>query len=111
MKTFTVRELREKTGALIHDAQAGKMNIVTRHGEPVFLAVPFSEELINLGVKTRIAVLLYDQEVLSLGKAAKFAGMSLAAFMGILGELQIPVVRHSPEELAEELEILRDEDK
>ena len=46
MDTFTVRDLREHTGALIHDAQIGKLSLITKHGHPVFLAVPFSEDLL-----------------------------------------------------------------
>lgn len=48
MDSFTVRDLREHTGHLIHDAEAGKLSLVTKHGRPVFLAVPFSEELLEL---------------------------------------------------------------
>jgi len=47
---FTVRDLRERTGALIHDAEDGKLSLITKHGRPVFLAVPFSEELLKMGL-------------------------------------------------------------
>ena len=41
MDTFSIRDLRERTGDLVRDAEAGKLSLVTKHGQPVFLAVPF----------------------------------------------------------------------
>src|SRR4051812_4183625 len=100
MDTFTVRDLREHTGALIHNAEAGKLSLITKHGQPVFLAVPFSEELLKLGLRPILAIKLYQENALSLGKAAKFAGLTQGAFIDRLG---IPVVNYSPDEIAKEL--------
>lgn len=104
MDTFTIRDLRERTGELIRDAEAGKLSIVTKHGQPVFVAVPFDEVLVREGVAVALAVKLFDEEHISLGKAAKLAGMSQSEFMEHLARLQIPVARYSPEELDRELE-------
>ena len=49
MDAFTIRDLRERTGELIRDAEAGKLSIVTKHGQPVFVAVPFDETLLKAG--------------------------------------------------------------
>lgn len=103
MDTFTVRDLREHTGDLIHDAEAGKLSLITKHGRPVFIAVPFSEELLELGLRPAIAVKLYKEEALTLGKAAKLAGQSLESFIERLGKLGIPVVDYSPDEIDKEL--------
>jgi prevent-host-death family protein len=43
METFTVRDLRERTGDLIRGAEAGQLAVVTKHGRPVFVAVPFDD--------------------------------------------------------------------
>lgn len=53
MDTFTVSDLRERTGELIRDAEAGKLSIVTKHGQPVFVAVPFDEVLVREGGLSR----------------------------------------------------------
>ena len=47
MDAFTIRDFRERTGELIRDAEAGKLSIVTKHGQPVFVAVPFDETLLK----------------------------------------------------------------
>ena len=103
MGAFTIRDLRERTGELIRDAEAGKLSIVTKHGQPVFVAVPFDETLLKMGVKVALAVKLFDGDVLSIGKAAKLAGMPLGEFIDHLGTLKIPVVRYGEEGLQQEL--------
>jgi len=50
-----------------------------------------------------IAVKLFDEEAISLGKASRLAGMPPAAFMDHLRSLGIPVARPAPGELEEEL--------
>ena len=103
MDTFTIRDLRERTGELIRDAEAGKLSIITKHGQPVFVAVPFDEALLKEGVRVALAVKLFDDEVVSLGKAAKLAGMPQGEFINHLGALKIPVVRYGKDELAQEV--------
>ena len=103
MDAFTIRDLRERTGELIRGAEAGELSIVTKHGQPVFVAVPFDETLLKEGVGVALAVRLFDDEVISLGKAAKLAGMPQAEFIDLLGALKIPVVRYDKDELQQEL--------
>jgi prevent-host-death family protein len=104
MQTFTIRDLRDRTGELVREAEAGKLSVVTNHGQPVFVAVPFDEVLLKEGVSVALAVKLFDEEVVSLGRAAKLAGMSVPDFMDHLAELRIPVARPRPGELEQELE-------
>lgn len=103
VETFTVRDLREHTGALIHDAEAGKLSLITKHGRPVFIAVPFSEELLELGLASAFAIKLYKEGSFTLGKAAKLAHCSQEAFIERLGKLGIPAVDYPPSELSQEL--------
>ncbi len=103
MDTFTVRDLREHTGDLIHDAEKGKLSLITKHGRPIFIAVPFDEELLELGLRPAMAIKLYKEETLTLGKAAKLAGHSIESFVEKLGHLGIPIVNYSSKELDKEL--------
>lgn len=104
MQTFTIRDLRDRTGDLVREAEAGRLSVVTRHGQPVFVAVPFDEVLLREGVNVLLAIRLFDQEVLSLGKAARLAGMSLAELMDHLARNGVPVARPQPGEMEQELE-------
>lgn len=103
MDTFTVRDLRERTGELIRDAEAGRLSVITKHGRPVFIAVPFDELLIKEGIGLALALRLFQQAEISLGKAARLAGMSRQQLMTILAERKIPVTEATEDELEDEL--------
>ncbi len=103
MDTFTVRDLREHTGTLIHDAEEGRLSLITKHGRPVFLAVPFTQDLFDLGLRFTIAIKLYKEEAITLEKAAKLANIPLEKFIEKLGTLGIPIVAYSADELEKEL--------
>lgn len=107
MDTFTVRDLREHTGTLIQDAEEGRLSLITKRGRPVFLAVPFSEELIQEGLPTLLGVHLYKEGVLSLEKAAKLSKLSVELFIEKLGKLGVNVVNYSTDELEEELKTFK----
>lgn len=104
MDTFTVRDLRERTGELIRDAESGKLSVITKHGRPVFLAVPFDGMLIREGIGLALAVRLFQQAEISLGKAARLAGMDRQEFMAELVRRSIPLTDQSATELENELE-------
>jgi predicted HTH domain antitoxin len=51
-----------------------------------------------------LSIKLYEDERVSLGKAAEMAGYSKRAFMDLLSEKGIPVINISPEDLDRELD-------
>ena len=106
METFTIRDLRERTGELVRNAEAGHLSVVAKHGHPLFVAVPLDETVLSRGVQVAMACKLYQDGVLSLGKAARFAGLSNEAFIEQLGSMGIPSVTYPPSELDDELALL-----
>ena len=107
MDAFTIRDLRERTGDLVRGAEAGTLSVVTRHGQPVFVAVPFDETLVTEGVRVALAIKLFDQDTVSLGQAAKIAGMTTGELIDLLGARGIPVARYSAKDVDAELAALR----
>ncbi|MBN8441941.1 MAG: type II toxin-antitoxin system prevent-host-death family antitoxin [Thauera sp.] len=103
METFTVRDLRERTGELIRGAEDGKLAVVTKHGTPVFVAVPFDETLLREGVSVALAIRLFDAEQVSLSRAARIAGRTVSEMIDLLGRHGVSVVRTTKEELEREL--------
>jgi predicted HTH domain antitoxin len=103
MRTFTVRELRERSGELSREAEEGRLALVTRHGQPLFVGVPFTEELLAAGVHTALAVTLFKSGEITSARAAKLAHMSLPQFLAHLSAQGIPVVDHEPSELEHEI--------
>jgi len=103
MDSFTIRDLRERTGDLVRDAEAGRLSVVTKWGRPIFVAVPFDDALLEEGVNVALAAKLYADGVVTLNRAARVAGVSAEAFIEKLGLLGVPVVDYPPEELDTEL--------
>ena len=106
MQTFSIRDLRERSGELSRQAEEGHLALITRHGHPLFISVPFSEELIKQGVHVILAVKLFKENDISLGKAAKLAKMNIAEFSEYVSALGIPIVDLNEEELDKELAFL-----
>ena len=106
MQTFTIRDLRDRTADIVRDAEAGKLSVVTRHGQPVFVAVPFDEILLQEGMRVSLALKLFDDGAVSLRQGAKVAGMSLSEFMVECSARGVPVVRYPAEELKQEMAVL-----
>jgi prevent-host-death family protein len=107
MDAFTVRDLRERTGELIREAESGKLSVVTKHGKPVFVAVPLDERLLEDGLRIALAVKLYEEDVLGLAKAARFAGLPTEAFLEYLKKHGVAAVRYTAADLDAELASLR----
>ena len=103
METFTVRDLRERTGELIRGAEEGKLAVVTKHGTPVFVAVPFDETLLREGVAVALAIRLFDEEHVTLSQAARMAGCAVSEMVDLLSKHGISVIRTTPDELEQEL--------
>ncbi len=105
MQTFSIRDLREKSGQLTREAEAGRMSLITKRGEPLMVALPFTEAMLSKGVQVALAEYLFKEGMLSLGKAAQVAGMPYVLFMEHLSRAGIPVVDYPVEELDDELGI------
>lgn len=103
MQTFSIRDLRDRSGELTHEAEQGRMSLVTKHGQPLFVTLPFTEDLLQHGVRKVIALQLYKSHEISLGKAAELAGMAYVDFLSLSSNAGIPVVDYPPEELEREL--------
>lgn len=61
------------------------------------------DDTLESDVRKAVAIRLFENHQVSLGKAAELCGMGVIDFMDELGRLKIPVINLSPEELAHEL--------
>ncbi|MBN2531838.1 MAG: type II toxin-antitoxin system prevent-host-death family antitoxin [Spirochaetales bacterium] len=102
---FSSRDLRIKSGSLIKDAENGHLSIITKHGKPVMLTIPFDTQLIKTGLTKNLALYLFENGILTLAKAAKIASISIEEFLEILNEAGIDCVDYPAEELDNEIKI------
>ncbi len=103
METFNIRDLRNKTGDLVRLAENGQLSLITKHGHPIFVAVPFDDALLKTGVGVSLAVGLIVDKKVGLAQAARIAGVSPSEMMDILAERQISLADYSKDEIADEL--------
>lgn len=87
MEAFAVRDLREHTGELVRNAETGAYSIVSKHGKPLFVAMPFTDELLQSGVNVALADKLVLQGELSVAAGAKLAKLPYARYLQHLGLL------------------------
>jgi prevent-host-death family protein len=106
METFTVRDLRERTGDLVRACESGTLSLLTKHGRPLCVTVPMDDTLLRYGVASALAVQLLRARVVSLGLAARIANISVEEFMELLGVLGLPVIDYDPSELDDEVKAL-----
>ena len=103
LDVFSIRDLRTRSGDLLHDAALGQLSLITKHGRPAILAVPFDQRLLEQGVHRALALRLFEDRHLTLAQAAKVAGLTLDGFLDLLGTLGLAAVDYPPEELSGEL--------
>jgi prevent-host-death family protein len=104
LEVFSVRDLRVRSGQLLRDAEQGRMAVITKHGRPAILALPFDERLLRHGVARALALHLFEAGRVTLARAAKLAEMSVEEFVGLLGAASVDAVSYPPGELEAEVE-------
>ena len=104
---FTVRDLRNRTGDLMRDAEEGRLSIITKHGRPAILAIPFDERLLAVGVHRALAVHLFEAGQATLAQAAKLAELPVERFLDVLSAAGVPAASYPKDELASEVESAR----
>jgi predicted HTH domain antitoxin len=88
---------------LLEDAELSEPSLVTRAGQPVVLAEPWTIGLDARKVTAELAARLYDHEQISLGVAAPIAGLAYGEMIDKLGRRDVAVIRLEPGDLEREL--------
>ena len=99
---LSARDLRQRSGEFFKDAEEGRLVLITKHGRPSILAVPFDDRLLELGIHRALALHLFERRHATLTRAAKVAGVTAEEFVSLLGKAGIPAVDYPPGELDEE---------
>jgi len=103
MRTITDEDLQRAPQQLLADARRGQITVVTTDGRPMMLAVPLADGVPLRTALVDLAAALFDREEISLGMAARIAGLSYSEMIDELGRREIDTIRITPEELEREL--------
>ena len=94
MRAFSVRDLKNNPSVALRAAREHPVIVLNRHQpEAVLFHLDDESLLAEPGIRLGLAVALYREHSLSLGQAARFAGLATAAFIQHVSKLGIPVVR------------------
>lgn len=103
MHTFTVDDFTRQPERLLTAAKHGEVAVVTDSGAAVLLAVPMEQGESVQTTLIELAAQLYDNEMISLERAARIAGLSYSETIDEFGRRGIATIRLTPEELEREL--------
>ncbi len=106
MRTLTDDELTHNLRAMLEDAARGEPTIVTAAGQAVMMSMPLRAGGPVHKALVDLAATQFDQDQISLGRAAGIAGLSHSEMIDELGRRRIAVVRYSAAELERELAYL-----
>lgn len=100
---FTARDLRNRAGGVLRQAEQGGLSLITKHGRPMAVAIPFDGALLEQGVHRRLALRLFSERLATLPQAARIAGMTVEEFLDDLELAGLDAVDYPPEEVSGEV--------
>jgi len=103
MHTLSDEDLERAPRRLLAGARRGEITVVTAGGQPVLMTVPLDNGAPAPGVLLSLAATWYEQEQISLGRAAEIAGLTYSEMIDELGRRGIATIRLQPGELEREL--------
>lgn len=101
MQVIGIKELQTNPGKLTKAFQDKDYLLITKHGQPLGLALPFEDGIMEQGLMPWYAIKGFQSGDLSLGQLSKVLHKSQRETMRLLDLLSIPVVDY---DLAEDLE-------
>jgi len=91
VETFGVKALRTNPSALSKAFDDKQRVLITRRGEPIGIAAPFDDQLIDLGFLRWMALRAFEDGDISLGQLAKAFDRSKQDMLPLLGSLRVAV--------------------
>ncbi|WP_456456760.1 UPF0175 family protein [Nitratifractor sp.] len=82
--------------------EEGHSVFVTKHGKPIGITIPLTEEVLSMGVIKAVALEQYKNGMISLGKMAELMGISKREAIKLLDDLGIDWMGYDKEELKEQ---------
>lgn len=98
MQVIGIKELQSNPAKLTKAFQQRDYLLITKHGQPLGLAIPFDEGMMDKGLMPWFAIKSFQNGDLSLGQLAKILGKSQHATIKLLDSLGIPLANYDLEE-------------
>ena len=98
MNIIGIKELQTNPGKLSKSFSNNEYMMITRRGKPIGMALPFSSDLMEQGLKPWMALKAFQEGDLSLGQLANSFDKTKADTLDLLGQLKIPVADYDLQE-------------
>jgi len=98
IKTYSARDLRDSQ--FMSD---NAVSIITSHGRPVKVAIPFDDILLNEGITRSLALNLVKNHLITPTRGAEMVKMSLSTFLELMAKFSIPAAEQTATELEDEV--------
>jgi predicted HTH domain antitoxin len=104
MNVIGIKQLQTDVKQLSHNFEHNEYTLITRKGKPIGIALPFSDELMQSGLKAWLAMRAFEKGDLSLGQLADSLGKTKADTLQVLAQFNIPVADY---DLQKDLEFIK----
>lgn len=108
MNSIAIRELRNSPSNLTRSLEQDEYVFITKHGKPIGVAVPLSNDNLRFGLTRATALQAWKQGELSLGKMAELLQIDKAELRETLAAMHLPVINESVDDAFEEAKKLLD---
>ena len=98
MNIIGIKELQTNPAKLSKSFSNNEYMMITRRGKPIGMALPFSSELMEQGLKPWMALKAFQEGDLSLGQLANSFDKTKAEAIELLNQLKIPLVDYDFQE-------------
>jgi len=107
MHSVAIRDLKNNPTNMTKHLEDGNSVFVTKHGKPLGITIPFSEEMLSMGMLKAVALEQYKQGLISVGKMAELMGIRKPQALKLLNDLHIDWMDYSKEELDAQMKVLK----
>lgn len=104
MEALAIRDLKNNPSNMTKHLSSGKSVFVTKHGKPIGITMPLNDDIFSIGVKKAVALELYKNELISLGKMAEILEIDKEEAMQLLDTQNISWIDDDIEKIKKESE-------
>jgi len=107
MKSVTLRDIKNNPAIMTKYLAEGESVFLTKHGKPIGITLPLSDNIINQNLKEILFFDLYKKGEISFGKLAEFLGVRKNKLRKMFISLDMPIIDYKANEVIEELEAFK----
>ncbi len=106
MNSIAIRELRNSPSHLTQSLEQDEYIFITKHGKPIGVAIPLSDDNLRIGLTHASALQAWKQGDISLGKMAELLQIDKTQLRETLSSMHLLVLNESVHEAMAEADQL-----